>query len=74
MYVYTTYYVYIYIYICYLLPIVFIHTNRYPISYVIYGNVPIRDSPGTSVDDPGMGVAGGESLMGVFPYWIFDIA
>ena len=57
------------IYICYLLPIEFIHTDRYPISYVRYGNVPIRDSPGPSVDDPGMRSPGGESLMGALVYF-----
>ena len=66
-------YVYIYIYI---------YINRYPISYIQYGNIPIRDSPhptpphavGTADRAGGGGRHwvgwGGESLMGIFPDWI----
>ena len=61
---------------------IYIHHLYKWISIILYGNIPIRDSlpphpphapHRPSADRPGMGSGGGESLMGVFPYWTYDI-
>ena len=57
---------------------IYIHMARYPISYIQYGNIPMRDSPHPTPPHPmpawggdGWGVVWwGESLMGIFPCWI----
>ena len=55
--------------------------NRYPISYIQYGNIPIRDSPppppphappGPSADGPSMGWGGvGWGGVGGNPLWVY---
>ena len=64
----------------------FINIDRYQISCIQYGKIPIRDSPhptpphaappGLLCVRPrhGVGWGRGASLMDIFPYWISDIA
>ena len=72
--------IYIYIYICiYKCIYIYIYINRYPISYIQYGNIPIRDSPThthpTPCPPPLRPVCGGPSMgwggVGVNPLWIY---
>ena len=63
---------------------IYIIKNNYPISCIQYGNILISDSlptsfhptpyspPGPSATGPGAwgGMEGGETLTGIFPYWI----
>ena len=59
---------------------VYICIDEYPISYIHHGNKRIRDSPHPPHSCPPPAAlrtapawGGGESLMGIFPCWIYDI-